>query len=74
MSTPAPKLIEIRQHSTVYTMAEAAAYLKISKNHLLAIVHGRLPGVPAIQHVKLGRRLLFQRSWLDAFLDRAATR
>lgn len=56
----------------VMTIIEAAKYLRVSRNHLLTAVHGRIKGIPPPQHVRLGRRILFRRNWLDEWMEVAA--
>ena len=37
------------------SLAQAAGYLGISKAHLANVIHGRVVGVPALRHAKVGR-------------------
>lgn len=46
----------------------AAIYLGISRSHLSHILAGKVAGVPAIPHVRAGRRALIRRAVLDQWL------
>lgn len=46
----------------------AAHYLGISRSHLSHILAGKVRGVPAIPHVRAGRRALIRRSVIDHWL------
>lgn len=64
----------IREDSTVYSMAQAAAYLGICKRVLIDVLQGRKQDLPPIKHMRLGRRVLFRRAWLDQYLEECARR
>ena len=53
-------------------LKQAAAYLQVSKAHLLNATKGRIPGTPALRHARVGRRILFKRLWLDQWLEQIA--
>lgn len=46
----------------------AAIYLGVSRSHLSHILAGKVAGVPAIPHVRAGRRALIRRAVLDRWL------
>jgi excisionase family DNA binding protein len=46
----------------------AANYLGVSRPHLLHILAGKVAGVPAIPHVRAGRRVLIRRVLIDQWL------
>ena len=46
----------------------AAHYLGVSRSHLSHILAGKVPGVPAIPHVRAGRRALIRRAVIDRWL------
>jgi hypothetical protein len=46
----------------------AADYLGISRSHLTHILAGKVPGVPAIPHVRAGRRALICRTVIDRWI------
>jgi hypothetical protein len=56
----------------VLTLAQTAAYLRISKAHLSNVIAGRVPGVPVFRHVRAGRRILIKREWADQWLEAAS--
>ena len=53
------------------TVKEAAEYLRISSTHLVALIRGKFPG-PVPRYATAGRRMLFRRAWLDAWLEESA--
>ncbi|MGO9274079.1 MAG: helix-turn-helix domain-containing protein [Terriglobia bacterium] len=52
-------------------LKEAAEYLGISRSHLLNITKGKVKGVPRLQPIPAGRRLLFLPERLDQWLQEA---
>jgi len=46
----------------------AATYLGVSRSHLSHILAGKVPGVPAIPHVRAGRRALIRRAVIDQWI------
>lgn len=46
----------------------AANYLGVSRSHLSHILAGKVAGVPAIPHVRAGRRALIRRVVIDQWL------
>lgn len=46
----------------------AANYLGVSRSHLSHILAGKIPGVPAIPHVRAGRRALIRRAVIDRWI------
>ena len=46
----------------------AATYLGISRSHLSHLLAGKVAGVPAIPHVRAGRRALIRRTVIDRWL------
>jgi excisionase family DNA binding protein len=46
----------------------AANYLGVSRSHLSHILAGKIRGVPAIPHVRAGRRALIRRAMIDRWL------
>ena len=53
----------------VLNMAEAAALVRCSRAHLCNIVHGKIPGIPLLPSVRIGRRVLFRRESLEQWLE-----
>ena len=46
----------------------AASYLGVSRSHLSHILAGKVAGVPAIPHVRAGRRALIRRVVIDQWM------
>jgi hypothetical protein len=46
----------------------AASYLGVSRSHMSHILAGKVAGVPAIPHVRAGRRALIRRVVIDRWL------
>lgn len=72
--TKQAKVINLERsgESDVLTPKEAAAFLRMSKSHLLRILSGEVDA-PPIRHLRAGKRkLLFRRAWLLEYLERAA--
>ena len=56
--------------SEVLNLAEAAALVRCSRAHLSNIVNGKVPGIPHLPTVRIGRRVLFRRESLELWLQR----
>ena len=52
----------------IMDMKAAASYLGVSRSHLSHILAGKVSGVPAIPHVRAGRRALIRRVVIDRWL------
>lgn len=46
----------------------AASYLGVSRSHLSHLLAGKVRGVPAIPHVRAGRRALIRRAVIDQWI------
>jgi hypothetical protein len=55
-------------HREILDIKAAAHYLGVSRSHLSHILAGKVPGIPAIPHVRAGRRALIRRSVIDRWL------
>jgi excisionase family DNA binding protein len=53
----------------VLTLSEIARILRCSKTHISNVLNGKVPGVPRIAHVAMGRRKLVRREWLDQWME-----
>jgi excisionase family DNA binding protein len=53
----------------VMNLAQAAAYLQVSKAHLSNVINGKVPGISPFRSVRVGRRVLIKREWLDQWLE-----
>jgi excisionase family DNA binding protein len=56
------------QSREILDIRAAANYLGVSRSHLSHILAGKIPGVPAIPHVRAGRRALIRRTVIDRWL------
>ena len=52
------------------TIAELAAILRCSKAHAAKILNERVPGLPRLPHLALGRRKLVRRAALDEWVHK----
>jgi excisionase family DNA binding protein len=52
----------------VLTLKEVADELRCSKAHVCNIIRGRVPALPAMPVLRLGRRLLVRREALNGWL------
>jgi excisionase family DNA binding protein len=50
------------------TLQEAALFIRCSKTHLLNVLHGRVPNVPPLPCVRIGRRILVRREAIQRWL------
>jgi excisionase family DNA binding protein len=57
--------------SPVLTLTQAAEYLRVSKAHLSKVLAGKVPDLPALRHVRAGRRILIKREWIEDWLEKA---
>ena len=55
-------------------LKQAAEYLGISRSHLLNVTKGKVKGVPRLQPIRVGRRLLFLTERLDQWLREAESK
>jgi excisionase family DNA binding protein len=53
----------------VLTLSEIARILRCSKTHISNVLNGKVPGVPRLAHVAMGRRKLVRREWLDQWME-----
>jgi excisionase family DNA binding protein len=54
--------------NSVLTIAEMACELRCSKAHVHNIVRGKVPGLPPLPVLRIGRRVLIRRDGLKAWL------
>jgi len=62
-------MIDTKEQTPVMTLTQAAAYLRVSKAHLSNVINGKVPGVPKLTHLAMGRRKLVRRSWLELWME-----
>jgi excisionase family DNA binding protein len=55
--------------SSILTIKEVAQILRVSKAHVHNVLVGKIPGVPKMTHLSLGRRKLVRKEWLDQWLE-----
>jgi excisionase family DNA binding protein len=53
----------------VLTLREVASILRCSKTHVSNAVNGKVPGLPRLTHVAIGRRILIRKEWLDEWME-----
>lgn len=56
------------KYREIMDIKAAANYLGVSRSHLSHILAGKVPGVPAIPHVRAGRRALIRRAVIDQWV------
>src|SRR5262249_41236966 len=56
-------------HSGILTMHEVAQLLRCSKAHLCNVLNGKVPSLPPLPCVSLGRRKLIRRAALEKWLE-----
>jgi len=52
----------------VLNLAEAAKFVRCSRSHLCNVLHGKVPDVPHLPSVRIGRRVLFRQESLEGWL------
>jgi excisionase family DNA binding protein len=61
--------IQTPPEQDVLTLREVASILRCSKTHVSNAVNGRVPGLPRLTHVALGRRILIRKEWLQEWME-----
>ena len=61
--------IQATPQRDVLTLREVASILRCSKTHVSNAVNGKVPGLPRLTHVALGRRILIRREWLEQWME-----
>ena len=64
----------VENTSTMLTIKEVASILRCSKAHALNVICGRVPGLPKLTHLTIGRRKVIRRDWLEAWIDASKSR
>jgi excisionase family DNA binding protein len=60
--------------NAILTVAEAARELRCSKAHVHNIIHGRVPHLPPLPILRIGRRVLIRHEALKAWMLSVETR
>jgi excisionase family DNA binding protein len=60
---------KVQDPPAVLTIRDVAALLRCSKTHVANALKGKIPGVPRLSHISMGRRKLVRREWLDQWLE-----
>src|ERR1051326_8805460 len=55
--------------SNIFTVKEVAEILRCSKTHVANVLSGKVPGIPPLTHLNMGRRKLIRKEWLDHWLE-----
>jgi transcriptional regulator with XRE-family HTH domain len=53
----------------ILTLPEVAERLRCSRAHVSKLLNGRVPGLPALTHMAMGRRKVVRREWLEVWLN-----
>jgi excisionase family DNA binding protein len=64
----------MEQTSTILTIKDVAEILRCSKAHVANAIRGKVPGVPQLTHLSMGRRKLVRREWLEQWMESNRTR
>ena len=65
---PSSSSTEEREHLNIdplLTLAEIADELRCSKGHVSHLINGKVPGIPPLPAIALGRRRLIRRSTFE---------
>jgi hypothetical protein len=60
---------ELGDKRSILTLNEVASILRCSKAHVSNVINGRVPGMPKLAHLPLGRRKVVRREWLDRWME-----
>ena len=60
---------ELADRSEILTIHDVAEILRCSKTHVSNVINGKVPGVPKLTHLCMGRRKLIRRTWLDQWME-----
>ena len=55
--------------SSILTIREVAEFLRCSRAHVQKALGGKIAGIPQLAHVKMGRRKLVRREWLEQWME-----
>jgi excisionase family DNA binding protein len=55
--------------SKILTITEVAEILRCSKAHVQNVLIGKVRGVPMLAHLRMGRRKVVRKDWLDEWVE-----
>ena len=64
-----PQMQEVLKDNHILTINDVAAILRCSKTHVSHVLAGKIPGIPRLTHIAMGRRKLVRRDWLDQWME-----
>ena len=50
-----------QEPQAVLTIRDVASLLRCSKTHVANVLNGKIPGIPRLSHISMGRRKLVRR-------------
>lgn len=53
----------------ILTITDVATILRCSKQHVSNALAGKVPGIPKLTHIAMGKRKLIRRDWLDQWIE-----
>ena len=59
----------VENTSNIFTVKAVAEILRCSKTHVANVLSGKVPGIPPLTHLNMGRRKLIRKEWLDHWLE-----
>jgi hypothetical protein len=65
---------EAQEPRAVLTIRDVAALLRCSKTHVSNVINGKVPGIPRLAHISMGRRKLVRWEWLEHWLEASKQR
>jgi excisionase family DNA binding protein len=54
--------------ASILTVREVAEVLRCSKAHVQKAIAGKIAGVPQLAHLRMGRRTLVRKEWLEQWI------
>jgi hypothetical protein len=64
-----PQMQEVLKDNHILTINDVAAILRCSKTHVSHVLAGKIPDIPRLTHIAMGRRKLVRRDWLDQWME-----
>lgn len=60
--------VDLKSSSEVLTINEASLIMRCSKTHMQNVIQGRVPNVPPLPCIRVGRRVLVRRESLERWM------